>query len=502
MGKNTKRMRGGGGEEEDLSSIIINEDIPKVVYICSFLDYNIQEWLKTKNQNTIVWININAYNVGQQGGTPWDDYKLIVEKQLGTIEYLERKNIHLVNPNAVSLDYEVNQFNQKWGANKVDFNLFGLKKMAEALIDKKFAVVSGCKNSTIVKKELKFNNYKFNYLDAIATENAIATVNANVYVNLYNEILAKLDEPDITIEKWNTFITEKKLYDELIPKFEQFITNDLTKNGGQYLKITGSYKVGPQLSNDLLGMVVGSYITTNTQYTADVANPVLLNGKNPQIINSETVAFDKIKAFNEYFKKNSSEILSNSKNLPDYVIHDGEEDDIAAIQYLQTYKNHAFTCIMQLVKNTNTDVIKHQMNEIYPDTRFILAKKQENEIYDKLPNIDKVKAALLKCSDAVNSSSKNCFEAEKEVVAEEAVAEEAVAEEADKAVKAAFLAQKRKDLVTRQELHERQREPRGYKGGKSRKRKMRKIKSQKRKRPLKKRTIKKRKNKKYSKRKN
>jgi hypothetical protein len=408
-------------QEQKLKSLVDEKIKPgSIIYICCLLDdkviVNLLNYIVQKNKNRssgekliVVWLQMNPYNVGVKGGTPWAKYKdnffkLLkrVDDNLTTMDDLRAVGIYAVNPVELNNIDEIQTMLSQHDIDRPQPNAFGINKLYK-LLSKQPGVTKGDNTKIVFQNDPAIHMLEQN----ITNEN-------KPLVELFNSIVKQIQDSK-SLDEWKAWIRDNEIQEKLREN-----RNLLVKLGGiegegtytQILKLLSSIKVGPQLSNDWLGMMVASYITTDDDFKVfdpvgsnaklpEVFNPLFLVDTNPAIVNGQT-------DFMNYLHTNWTQISNNTKNFPDMIIHDGEEDDILTVQFAAKMRRpQKLITVMQTSPSNISD--ETDFKKIFGNEEmFSFIHIDHLGIPSNMENAKKVKTAIQTC----NSSEiwrENCF---------------------------------------------------------------------------------------------
>lgn len=391
------------------------------IYICCCLhDTNVIEFIRNnlnKNPRPRIWLNTNAYNIIGKGGCHYNIYKdEILEylklvcntDELINIEDARQYNIYCVNGHPAFNNTDVLFWYKNNGYNKVNFNLFGLKKVIL------FLKTAGC-----------INDKEYKELDGVFSLKLIENKKEKIYeevkalnelLNLLNNSLKKLEllkniPAEEAIIEWQQFWKDLN-YQNLIEKHKEFIAKimDEPKEKGttytQMQKAIDSITIGPLLPHDHLGMLIASYIHTNDLYNDtlswnNIHDPVALKNNKVIIPSKDSNNTE----FNHFLYK-VLKIINFDKNLylPDVIYHDCEEDDIATMQYIAKYKPR-FECNIQYSKR-NANIMKYLDNMV---PKSVTINKKMFELSQRAELIIKWRDLSLKKELNQYNNSQNCY---------------------------------------------------------------------------------------------
>lgn len=407
-----------GVQEQQLMRLVEEKIKPgSIIYICCLLDdiviVNLLKYIVTKNRNRssdekliVVWLQMNPYNVGVKGGTPWamyenDFFKLLerVDGKLTTMDALRAVGIYAVNPLELNNVPQIQTMLSEHDSDRPQPNAFGINKLYK-LLSKQPGVTQGIITKIVFNDDPPIHKLEQN------TENI--TKEIKQLVELFNSIVEQI-EKTTSLDEWNTWVRVNKIQSNLEDN-----RNLLEKLGGsstytQILKLVSSIKVGPQLSNDWLGMMVASYITTTNN--VEVFDSVGPNAKLPEVFNPvgpNAKLVDGQTDFMNYLHTNWEQISNNRANFPDMIIHDGEEDDILTVQFAAKMRSLEKPITVMQTSPTNmyfeTDFKKIFGNEEMFSFIHIDAKGRPSN----MANAKKVETAIKMCNGS-EIWRKNCF---------------------------------------------------------------------------------------------
>lgn len=407
--------------QEDLQKLAAQIGSGGIIYICCLLDdlvivdflkYIVERNRTSGSEHIRVWLQINPYNAGVKGGTPWikyrdDFFKLLrrVDESLTTMAALNEVGIYAVNPtelnNIDNIENILTEYNTDRKQEKP--SAFGINKLYK-LLSKQEGIDKQNETNIIFMTDpliytLKASNDSSDELKAL--------------VILFNTIVDKIASVQ-SLPEWKTWVKEKNIKgQDLLSKLEQYKTlivglGDMEKPGSgagtytQILKLLSSIKGGPQLPNDWIGMMVAAYIMTNNNSNEpEVFDPV---GPNAKIVPGQT-------DFMNYLSTNWEKIKDNKYNFPDMIIHDGEEDDILTVQFAKRIakrENRDLLTAMQ-TSPTNQD-LEANFKKISGNVNMISFLHFDS--ITRLPkNMDNAKKVRLAIEMCVKSDiwKENCF---------------------------------------------------------------------------------------------
>jgi hypothetical protein len=439
---NTRRKSRGGGPMDDTSSNyeevlqeriseqeqklkkLVDEKIKpgSIIYICCLLDdkviVNLLKYIVEKNTNRdrssgekliVVWLQMNPYNVGVKGGTPWAKYKADffnllkrVDGNLTTIDALRAVGIYAVNPVELNNLREIQTMLSQHDIDRPQPNAFGINKLYKLLL-KQPGVTQGIITKIVSNNDQPIVSNDDQPIHKLEQNTENITEEIKQLVELFNRIVEQIEKTRSIVE-WNKWISDNKIQEKLQEKKTLLESLGGESTYTQILKLESSIKVGPQLSNDWLGMMVASYITTNVGSDAElpeVFNPVFLVDTKPALDNGQT-------DFMNYLHTNWEQINNNTNNFPDMIIHDGEEDDILTVQFAAKMRSpQKLITVMQTSPSNISD--ETNFKQIFGNEEmFSFIHIDDSGIPSDMANAKKVKTAIKMC----NSSDiwrKNCF---------------------------------------------------------------------------------------------
>jgi hypothetical protein len=407
-------------QEQKLKNLVDEKIKPgSIIYICCLLDdkviVNLLKYIVQKNKNRssgekliVVWLQMNPYNVEGAGGTTWARYKdnffkLLqrVDGNLTTIDDLRAVGIYAVNPVELNNIDEIQTMLSQHDIDRPQPNAFGINKLYK-LLSKQPGVTKVGITEIVFQNDPAIHNLEQN----ITNEN-------KPLVELFNSIVKQIQDAKSLVE-WKTWIRDNNIQEELQKNKEL-----LEKLGGggkegeatytQILKLLSSIKVGPQLSNDWLGMMVASYITTDDDFK--VFDPVGSDAKLPEVfdpVGPNAKLVDGQTDFMNYLHTNWTQISNNTKNFPDMIIHDGEEDDILTVQFAAKMRRPQKLITVMQTSPSNISDETHFKKIFGNEEMFSFIHIDNLGIPSNMGNAKKVKTAIKMC----NSSDiwrKNCF---------------------------------------------------------------------------------------------